>query len=165
MVPPPFHERFEIQIGMDGAKQRFVNRVENQIFENLIEGHLQGVVKPHIIRWHVANALGYKYQSFNNLSNPHLLADVVTDMYESVEALSKIVTGRDSKDLSANAELFVRSINASAHYKQILKDYISYANEFRHAAKQGAVRPQLSPREVESFVYLTGVFIRLAVQK
>jgi hypothetical protein len=96
---------------------------------------------------------------------PHLLADVVTDMYEAVEALAKIVTGRKNKDLSANAELLVRTIDASEHYKQILKDYISYANEFRHAAKQGVARPKLSLREVESFVYLTGVFIRLAIQK
>jgi hypothetical protein len=79
--------------------------------------------------------------------------------------LSKLVTGREGKDLSRNAELFVRSINASEHYKQILKDYISYANEFRHAAKLGGVRPNLSLREVESFVYLTGLFIRLAIQK
>src|SRR5216684_879099 len=84
---------------------------------------------------------------------PYLLADVVTDMYESIEALSKIVTGRGNKDLSANAEMFIRSINASEHYKQILKDYISYANEFRHAVKQGNARPKPSIVEVESFVY------------
>ena len=91
---------------------------------------------------------------------PERLADVVTDMYESLEALAKIITGRD-RDLSANREMFLAKVKASDEYKQLLKDYIDYANKFRHA--EGQRRPELSPKEVESFVYLTGVFIRLAM--
>jgi len=94
---------------------------------------------------------------------PELLLDVITDMYEALEALAKIVTGKD-KDLSANAELFIKKLGVSESYKKILKDYISYANEFRHAQKEGRKRPKASIAEVESFMYLTGVFIRLATQ-
>jgi hypothetical protein len=54
-------------------------------------------------------------------------------------------------------------VNASADYKVLLKDYIDYANKFRHAAKEGTPKPALSPKEVESFIYLTGIFIRLAM--
>ncbi len=94
-----------------------------------------------------------------------LLQDVITDMYESLEALSKLLTGRPNKDLSANAELFISSVKASPEYKEILKEYVSYANKFRHAADPTATKPTLSPAEVESFIYLTGIFIRLGLQK
>ena len=84
-------------------------------------------------------------------------------MYEAVEALAKIVTGRPNKDLSANAELFISKVKASDHYKKLLKEYIAYANEFRNAEQGPGTRPVASRAEVESFVYLSGLFIRLAV--
>lgn len=96
---------------------------------------------------------------------PQLLGDVVTDMYEAVEALAKIVTGRPHKDLSANREMFVSQVKASDHYKKLLREYITYANEFRHAEQEGKPRPSISRAEAESFVYLTGLFIRLAVER
>ena len=93
-----------------------------------------------------------------------LFADVITDMYEAVEALSKIITERPNKDLSSNRELFISKVKASSGYKKLLAEYINYANEFRHAAEEEKSKPSLNPAEVESFIYLTGVFIRLAMQ-
>lgn len=95
---------------------------------------------------------------------PELLSDAITDMYEALEALAKIVTGRD-KDLSTNAQLFIKDVSASEAYKNILKEYISYANNFRHAVGGNRTRPNLTINEVESFIYLTGIFIRLAVKE
>lgn len=94
--------------------------------------------------------------------NPDLLYDVITDLYESLEALSKIITKKD-RELSANRELYIKSVKASDQYKKILKEYISYAQNFRHAATRNKPRPVISEREVESFLYLTGLFIRLAI--
>ena len=54
-------------------------------------------------------------------------------------------------------------MKASEDYKVLLRDYIDYANKFRHAESECEPKPQLSEREVESFVYLTGIFIRLAM--
>lgn len=84
-------------------------------------------------------------------------------MHEALEALSKIVTGKQNKDLSANAELFIKKIKATDPYKKILKEYIDYANKFRHAPGKGKSKPLPSESEVESFIYLTGLFIRLAI--
>lgn len=95
---------------------------------------------------------------------PELLADVITDMYETVEALAKIITERPNRDLSANRELFISKIGASKEYKKILSEYISYANNFRHALQEGKTKPLISQKEVESFIYLTGIFLRLAIQ-
>jgi hypothetical protein len=40
-----------------------MNRVKDRIFENFFEGHLRGQVKPNIICWSVANALGEEYSN------------------------------------------------------------------------------------------------------
>jgi len=96
-----------------------------------------------------------------------ILSDVITDMYEALEALAKIATGRQDKDLSANYEALIAKINASGDYKTVLKPtlkfYIEYANKFRHAAQHGNQKPTPSREETESFVYFTGIFIRLAL--
>lgn len=95
---------------------------------------------------------------------PERLGDTITDIYEAVEALAKDVTGRD-KDLSGNAELFISKLELSDYYKKMLKDYIDYANDYRHAAKLGGKKKPLIRNEVEAFIYTSGLFIRLAVQQ
>jgi hypothetical protein len=95
-------------------------------------------------------------------NKPELLSDAITDMYEALEAQGKI-TARNDKDLSSNAELFISRLGVSNEYKPILKAYISYANEFRHAAEKGKKKEPPSRKETESFLYLTGLFLRLAI--
>jgi len=47
-----------------------------------------------------------------------------------------------------------------------MKEYIEYANDLhRHAGEKGQVKPLPSRREVEAFMYLTGLVIRLALTK
>ncbi|GAI98250.1 unnamed protein product, partial [marine sediment metagenome] len=84
---------------------------------------------------------------------PERLADTITDVYEALEAMAKIVTGKD-KDLSANRELFISKLGLSTYYKRMLKDYIEYANEYRHAVEPSEERKQPSPNEVEAFIYI-----------
>ena len=69
-----------------------------------------------------------------------------------------------NKELSANRELLLKEIKASSEYKIILKDYVDYACKFRHALEEGTTKPKIDKNEVESFIYLTGIFIRLAIQ-
>ncbi|MEW6616168.1 MAG: hypothetical protein AB1401_12005 [Thermodesulfobacteriota bacterium] len=252
------NQRFDIEIGLDEAKRRFVNRVYNKVFYNFFLGISDS--ERYRIHREIVSALGDKFPDYKNLAEqigddfyrnlqaletfyqtsggyrstvdqliklilsesevdlgvqwtngrfiksgaelldeklvddslhwlrekkyssvikpfekgldhllhsekrPELLSDVITDMYEALEALSKIITERSNKDLSANRELFISKVNASNEYKKILLEYITYANEFRHAQEEGMSKPAISPREAESFVYLTGLFIRLAIQ-
>jgi hypothetical protein len=90
------------------------------------------------------------------------LADSVTDAYEALEAMAKVQTGRQERDLSANAEAFLSKIDASPQYKEMLKKYIEYANRFRHAPSETKPRPQIKYKEAESFIYMTGLLLRLA---
>jgi len=256
---PPFHQRFNIKVQDQQAKERFLSRVWNQI----VLGFLVGieVYKYHILM-QVANALGKEYHlifDFNDyvggdfyaclqaleaayqalpanaqkeeldtlvqhvisqsevdlgirwrdgvfwpsgakvldealvndplqwLSDPvyknilapfkkglsdylqanrypERLSDTITDMYEAVEAMAKVATGND-RDLSANRELFVRKLRLSGYYKKMLQDYISYANQFRHAVEEGKQRVPPLAQEVEAFIYTTGLFIRLAIER
>jgi len=122
------------------------------------------------LRWLRAKSLKTVYVPFEKAlshllraeKEPSLLSDVVTDAYEALEAMAQVTTGRES-DLSANRELFVKTVKASEEYKVLLQEYISYANAFRHAAEQRRSKPAIALREAESFVYMTGTFIRLAV--
>jgi hypothetical protein len=95
-------------------------------------------------------------------AKPELLLDVVTDAYEALEALAKILTGKD-RTLDANRELFLSKVNASDEYKKILHQYCEYAHNFRHGAIDPTKKRSIAYSEAESFVYLTGVFLRLAI--
>ena len=133
----------------------------------LLDGHLVNQPlswlsdqKYKVVREPFEKGLSHYLEAANK---PARLADVVTDMYEAVEALARITTGRD-RDLSGNREMFVSSLGVSDYYKGLLKNYVDYANRYRHAERQLTPRPPLSEPEVEAFIYLTGVFIRLAIQ-
>jgi len=93
---------------------------------------------------------------------PERLADAIRDVYEALEALAKIVC-ESNRDLSGNRDSFIAKIDAPEFYKKVLKEYIDYACEFRHALKEGEKRRIPSEREVKAFIYLTGIFIRLAL--
>lgn len=153
----------EIDIGVRWVEGQFIKSGARFLDDNLIndvldwlrEKRYSSVVKPF------EKGLAHFLHS-DKL--PELLSDVITDMYESLEALARKITNRSKKDLSANRELFISKVKASNAYKKILSEYINYANEFRHAAEEGRNKPLISQSEVESFIYLTGLFIRLAIQ-
>lgn len=129
-------------------------KLVNDVLGWLESSHFDSVVGPF--------QKGLKHL-LNSDRRPELRPDVITDMYEALEALAGAVTNRPEKDLSANRELFLSKVGASESYKQLLKDYIEYANDFRHAATAESPRPKITLKEAESFVYLTGLFIRLAI--
>ena len=257
-----FHERFEIDLGVDEAKRRFVNRVLNFLLDDVriiaceeYDPNGWALLGRHICsklgeRWNGPNCLSsvvkndfekclqaiealYAHPNYVDLANdgitsilqdteidigirwekgrflpsgapvldeklvndvlgilsssqhkgvsdpfrkgldhflhstkkPALLADVLTDMHEALEALAKIICGKD-RDLSANRESFVSELKLADSYKRMLKEYIGYANDFaRHAGPDGKQKPLPARREVEGFMYLTGLFIRLALCK
>jgi hypothetical protein len=152
----------EVDLGIEWRDGKFLPKGAKLLDEHLVNDQL------HWLR-------GAKYDSvlkpfekgLRHLMEAHaraeVLSDVITDMYEAVEALAKKLTDRPSKDLSENRELFISKVKGSDVYKTLLKDYIEYANKFRHAEAEGKPKPNVDERETESFVYLTGVFLRLGM--
>lgn len=155
-------EDSEIDIGIRWKEGKFLKSGAKLLDESLVNESLKWLAKKGYETAYKPFSKGIEH-FLKSGKNPSLLSDVITDVYESLEALAKIVTGREAKDLSANSELFLKKVQASEPYKRILKEYISYANSFRHA-DAGNQRPALSESEVESFIYLTGIFIRLTIQ-
>lgn len=99
-------------------------------------------------------------------NNSEKLKDVVRDTYEALEAFARIVcNNKKEKGFSDNEGEFISILNLNDHYKSMLKSYIVYANKFRHADRDKSPRPPLDYAEVEAFVYLTGLFIRLGIEK
>jgi hypothetical protein len=154
----------EVDLGISWQWPNFVPTGARLLDERLIHDPLHWLDEPkyRAVYDPFKNGLSHFRESH---WKPHLLNNAITEMYEVVEALAKIVTGRPNKEPSGNAELFISKIKASDHHKKLLKDYIAYAGDFRHAEDPPGARPVPSRDEVESFMYLTGVFIRLAVQR
>jgi hypothetical protein len=96
--------------------------------------------------------------------DPQRFGDAVTDMYEALEAMAKIVTGKPTKDLSALREDFIAKLRIPETHKAMLKQYIDYGCDFRHALETSQKRAWPLEHEAENFVYMTGLFIRLAIQ-
>lgn len=152
----------EVNLSICWKKGKFFREGAPILDEKLVNNVLGWFESPHLKSVLSPFQKGLRHL-LDSESRPELVNDVITDMYETLEALTKIVTGRPDKDLSANRELFLSKVKASEKYKQILKDYIDYGNDFRHAAKPETPHPQITLKEAESFVYLTGLFIRLAM--
>jgi len=152
----------EVDLSIRWKKGKFIKSGANLLDDKLVNDII------HWLREKRYSSVFTPFEKGLNLflrsdKHPELLSDVITDMYESLEAFSGIITNRPKKDLSANRELFISKVKASDAYKKILAEYIIYANEFRHASEEGRDKPSISHREVESFIYMTGLFIRLAI--
>jgi len=91
------------------------------------------------------------------------LKDTIENIYEALEAFAKFFNNND-KDLSGNKEQLIKNLKLNKYYKEMLSQYIEYACMFRHAIRQKIPRPELNKNEVEAFIYLTGLFIRLGIK-
>lgn len=153
----------ETDLGIEWRDGVFWRSGAKQLDEALINENLKWLADRHFQDVLVPFEKGLR-DFLEAKQKPEKLKDTVTDIYEAVEALAKRITDRD-RDLSANAELFISRLKLSGYYKQMLKNYIEYAGNYRHAAKLGKEKKPLSENEVEAFIYTSGLFIRLAVQQ
>jgi hypothetical protein len=151
----------EVDLGVRWDRGKFLPTGATLLDERLVNDPLRWLGDPRFLSIRGPFAKGLEHL-LHSEAKPDLRPDVLTDMYEALEATAKTVCAND-KDLSANRELFLSKVHASDAYKDILRWYIQYANLFRHAEGESRVRPQVEYREAESFVYLTGLFIRLAI--
>jgi hypothetical protein len=84
-------------------------------------------------------------------------------MYEALEAMATIVTGTPTRDLSALREEFITKLRLPENYKECSRVNRLWC-DFRHALQTRQQRSWPLDHEAESFVYMTGLFIRLAVE-
>jgi hypothetical protein len=88
------------------------------------------------------------------------LDEVIINCYVAVEGIARAVLG-NKKTLDNNRERLMKTLGLSQEWKALLNNFITYANEFeRHASEN---RHSLNPIEVEGFLYLTGILLRMAI--
>ncbi len=158
-------QQAELDLGIRWTDGRFLPSGASELDEVLINDSLRWIREKGLLTVQAPfeKSLSHLLQA---RAKPELLSDVITDAYEALEALAKIVTGRD-QTLDANQDAFLAKICASDEYKQILNEclrkYRSFAHKFRHGAASPEKKPSIGYAEAESFVYLTGLFIRLTI--
>jgi len=153
----------EVDLGISWKNGIFLKKGAALLDESLVNEPLRWLGDPAYQNVLAPFQKGLKH-FLEGAKEPERLADSITDMYEATEALAKIVTNKPTKDLSALREDFISKLDLSELYKKMLREYIDYGCEFRHAIEQGKSRSWPAPHEAEAFVYLTGLFIRLAVE-
>lgn len=85
---------------------------------------------------------------------------VVDHCYLSFEGLVRSLL-KNNKTLDNNKQELLKKLELSQQWKSFLDKFTDYANEFkRHASKN---RDKIKPLEVEAFLYLTGLLIRLTI--
>lgn len=87
--------------------------------------------------------------------------EVISNCYLTIEGLARKVLN-NRKTLDNNCEELLKKIGISQEWKSFLKNFMTYANEFkRHASEK---RHSINPKEVEAFLYFTGLMVRLIVE-
>lgn len=89
------------------------------------------------------------------------LENAITQIYKAVENTAKMVCGNNT-NLKRNKNTFITKLNLEKNWKQILHYYIEYANDI---ARHSKGKTKLNKEEVEAFIYLSGIIIRLAKEK
>lgn len=155
-------ETADIDIGITWNEGKFHPRGAKLLDDRLINDPLE---------WLKNANLPTVYEPFEKALN-HLLraradegrlADAVTDAYDALEAIAKAVCESDKK-FDQLREQYVSKIGASREFKAIAKALSDYAHVFRHGSSVTMPKPALSYAEVESFLYVVGIFTRLGTE-
>ena len=86
--------------------------------------------------------------------------EVIINCYLVVEGIARAILG-NKKTLDNNREGLIKRLGLSQEWKSLLNNFINYANEFKRHASEN--RHSLNPIEVEGFLYLTGVLLRMMI--
>jgi len=85
-------------------------------------------------------------------------SDVMSECYNAVEGVARKLLG-NKKVLENNREALLTRIRLPQEWKAIINSLINIANEYkRHASER---RHSATPQEAESFLYLSGLLLRL----
>lgn len=153
----------EIDLGITWREGVFYPSGAKLLDEELVDKSLDWLSDPKYRDIHAPFDKGLRHL-MEAVKYPDGLVDTIRDMYEALEKMARITTG-NNKNLLGNIDDFVNMLGLDTHYRRMLKEHIGYAHKFRHAVAEGRERTPPSYEEVEAFVYTTGLFIRLAIQR
>jgi hypothetical protein len=150
---PEILDKSEINLGIFWKDGKFYPSGTKLLDKKLVEDVLDWLSKFPDEKKDFENALKALMAKRDN--------DAISDCYNCVEGtVRKILNSK--KTLDGNREDLLIKLNISQEWKSLLNNFITYANEYkRHASEK---RHKTNPNEVEAFVYLTGLIIRLCIK-
>lgn len=160
--------RVDLGINFDSKKSCFYPTGAKLLDERLVNEELRWLSENQYTKVYEPFEKGLRFllEAKNDSSK---LQDVVTDLYEALETFAKIVCDKPNGQLSKMKQSFLKILGFSKnpYFQEMFNQYCDYAHAFRHGKVKGErkPRPPLDYAEVEAFVYLTGLFIRLGMQK
>lgn len=88
--------------------------------------------------------------------------DAIGECYNCVEGIAKKIL-KNKSGLESNKEALVVKLGFSQEWKSFIIKFMHYANDFKRHASE--VRHDVNPDEVEAFIYLTGLIIRMCIKR
>jgi hypothetical protein len=151
--------RAEVDIGARWIDGMFYPSGANELDEKLIDDNLTWLDAYPTTRKFYRAALDYFGSS---ISDPQARKDVLTNAYASVEHFTKQVLGNE-KNFENNSNELVTKLSLPKEYLNIFHYYKQIAHGY--ASRHGTDAEPLPHPETEAFVYMTGLILRLSVQK
>lgn len=94
--------------------------------------------------------------------------DAITNAYSSLESLVKTYLNKDKRlDTDEVRNNLMKNLGLEGDWNQLLHYYCKLAHEFssRHGKKESGGKSDLPLELTEFYIYVTGTFIRLIIQK
>ncbi len=147
----------EANIGIFWKDGKFYKSGAKELDKKLIEDPLDWLSKYPKVKERFDVSLDYFKKS---QKNKNARKDSITNAYSAIESLSKEVL-KNKKNFEKNSNLIVDYLNLPNEYKNIFHYYKQIAHEYssRHSGSE------FEHVEAEAFIYLTGLLIRLILQK
>ncbi len=128
-----------------------------ELDEKLIDENLQWLKNYPEQATQFKTALNHFQKSTKDIS---ARKDAITNAYSSMEGVAQLVLS-NKKNFDNNLYALMDQLSLPTQYKNIFNYYKVMANEYssRHAGTE------FSHEETEAFIYLTGILMRLSIQK
>ena len=150
-----------ISIGITWREGKFYPEGVEEFDEKLITDVLKWLEKKPKVKILYKNALDHYSQSIND---PVKRKDVLVNSFQAVEQITKdfLVSPKESFDNNFNT--LVDKLQLEKEWKKIFNSYKELNKEFgRHSGTKTDFIP--NQEDTEAFLYLSGLIIRLIIQK
>lgn len=150
-----------ISIGVSWRDGRFYPEGVEEFDEKLISDVLKWLETKPKIQALYKNALDQYSQS---LSDPIKRKDVISNSFQAVEKLTQEFLESPKQSFDNNFNDLVNKLRLDKEWKKIFNSYRELSKEFgRHAGRTDNFIP--NQEDTEAFLYLSGLIMRLALQK